>query len=395
MGMLFFAVYDCGGKTEKIINRQVDEFLSYQYRVKDVKPQVDVLFISHFHKDHTNGVDYLRSRANVKRMILPQINSSGLAEAFIYNAFVSGGRSVDVNSSAQRLILALATNNRDSYEGAITEVIPVQTDDDKSSEPIDISTLGPRVKSGSVLTIPRTFWVYIPVNVGCDDEKCLELIKKISESFSLENKLIYNEDTETIDWIALQEGLKAASVKDIRSIYASVFGVPKGELQEDGSYKEYYCNHNAYSMPVYSGPILGREIHLDYAFLYTEKVYYQGCRRCYREGYLPHKQRLLSCLYMGDFEAKQEDKFNKLVDALGKYRYRVGLQQVPHHFSKNNHNRDLYEYCLMAFGNVDDHGDISYCNSVKNQIELILGTRPIVITEERETECTFEYDFYL
>ena len=93
---------------------------------------------------------------------------------------------------------------------------------------------------------------------------------------------------------------------------------------------------------------------------------------------------------MGDFETTDETKFIELRHTLGGYYDNVGMQQIPHHFSMNNHVVELYKNRICAFGSVDNHGDISFTQSVYH--EIARHAQILTITEETETRfrCHFE-----
>lgn len=61
----FNVVYDCGSSTghNLVTNEIKKEFHE--------KEKIDLLFISHFHEDHINGLDFLLDYCDVKYIILP------------------------------------------------------------------------------------------------------------------------------------------------------------------------------------------------------------------------------------------------------------------------------------------------------------------------------------
>ena len=61
-------VYDCGVKPYS--NRLVEEICNFLPH----KSTIDVLFISHFHEDHVNGIKLLAERYKIKYVVLPQID---------------------------------------------------------------------------------------------------------------------------------------------------------------------------------------------------------------------------------------------------------------------------------------------------------------------------------
>ena len=97
---------------------------------------------------------------------------------------------------------------------------------------------------------------------------------------------------------------------------------------------------------------------------------------------------------MGDFEASNPDNLLKLEQSLKEYYYTTGLQQVPHHYSRYNHDRELYEDRILAFGNIDDHKDVSFCQSIYNEIHRTTYLPPLIITEE-DSPKSIEYNMFL
>ncbi len=379
---IFTAVYDCGGKKEEIIHQNID-------RMKNVAGKnIDVLFISHLHRDHINGLDYLKSKTTIRRIILPYLNKYAFSEAYIYNALTGIKRGhCDTDSPLQQFVLGLGSS--DQVDNNITFVLPVEEGGyDVNYELLDIEKIGGHIGSGQPIRISGNirgnhypYWIYIPVNVKCDDGKSKKLLDKICKT----THFAHIQNGDDINWHELQNALRSAGKKEIealRKAYKEIFG---------GS-------HNAYSMPVYSGP--SYEIHPHYRGIwrYRDSYVQQWTKqRCPQSIYFKNEDHgfnftaILPCLYMGDFEAKDETKLLELQRILGGYYDIVGMQQIPHHFSLNNHSIELYKNRICAFGNVDNHGDISFTQSVCHEIGRYTPT--LVITEEKETKfrCHFEF----
>ncbi len=87
-GSEFTVVYDCGSTTLK-----KDEL---SRKIKSIFPKshsIDVLFISHFHADHINGIEFLKEHCNIKRVVLPLLDES--AKALVKVANMIEGHSFD------------------------------------------------------------------------------------------------------------------------------------------------------------------------------------------------------------------------------------------------------------------------------------------------------------
>ena len=72
---LLTAVYDCGGKKDRVLS-EINHFL-----------KVDILFISHFHSDHINGVQELINKTKPKLVVIPRISPSRFLVDFVRNSF--------------------------------------------------------------------------------------------------------------------------------------------------------------------------------------------------------------------------------------------------------------------------------------------------------------------
>ena len=366
---VFTAIYDCGGKDQAVVQRIIDQIILHDNHV-------DYLFISHFHRDHINGLRYLLTKAQVDHIVIPQIEETRLVESYIYNAITATDLSTE-NDDAQ-VFIRRQLDTRDLRVESIIEVEPLVAD----TIP-ELRSEGRRqyIPSGHPIYIQANshdpYWIYIPVNIDYDKTKRQKLTAALNKICTdcAEKPII---ESGVINWNSIDAILnkKMKEVKD--------------------AYKQVFQSHNAYSMPVFSGPVIGTHISwrlydCDFFDDYVEQYNWFEWR--FRRHHLFGK-RLLSCLYMGDFEASTPDNLLKLERLLKEYYYLTGLQQVPHHYSKYNHDIDLYEDRVLAFGNIDDHKDVSFCHSIYNEIHRITYLPPLIITEE-DTPKSINYSMFI
>ena len=383
-GRSFTAVYDCGGKDENVVLQNINNMI----RVAGKK--IDVLFISHLHRDHINGFDYLKSRTSIKHIILPYLTKSAIAEAYIYNAIngIKNGH-CDTESPLQQFVFNLGNNeNTDDNITFVQSGEETRFIEDIRELP-DIDHIGKNIISGYPIKVSididghEPYWVFIPVNVRYDETKSNSLLDKINLITHFANI----KSARGIDWQKLQNAFQSANKKEIgavKKVYKEIFN----------------GNHNAYSMPVYSGPFYYLHPHYWDVYRYRDSYVQQWMsdkfhpkslhfrREKYDTDFYP--ANMLPCLYMGDFEASDEIKLLELQRFLGRYYDIVGMQQIPHHFSLNNHNIELYKNRVCAFGSVNNHGDISFTQSVCREIGIYAPT--LIITEEKDAKfcCHFE-----
>ena len=95
----------------------------------------------------------------------------------------------------------------------------------------------------------------------------------------------------------------------------------------------------------------------------------------------------VGCLYTGDYEAKEEDKWETLKQAYEGYWEWIGMIQVPHHGSSKNCNDNLISknavYFLSA-GKKNKHGHPS--KDVVHDITLKYGNNLYIVTEDKGIE---------
>lgn len=412
-GRIFTAIYDCGSgrrwrKTQngtndaspKTVQQMIEGFLPSQKDSRgNLVKDIDIAFVSHLHVDHINGLPTLLPR--IKKLVLPHLSDCRLLEAFLYNAIPEGIRAgevsvdaiedegrVDVEGEVQTFVLRLA---RGEVENTVQVI---QNEGELVEEPIQLENLNREIRSGSSIRVPlsqrhNAFWIYKPVDVdGCSEDIRKAIVAALQQYVTTGNILV----NDKIDWSKVQEAVNNAGLKAVIAIYEKVFGITVSS------------QHNNYSMPVYSGPDEFRMAPL--ALRYTDvRIETTDARGYIHSRYeidshpfhvmqLGVRCRLLSCLYMGDFNAKDDHKFEQLQEILGVYYNLIGLQQVPHHFSDGNHRPELYKGPLFAFGNISSLTDKSFSQATVDDIRSH-GCDPLIITRQKYTGVRFRYDMIL
>ena len=146
-------IYDCGGQTEDIVKQVIDA--EYPARNTSV---VDALYISHYDKDHVNGVFHLLNKCQVNHMFLPMVSSLSKMLLFIGQRYSSQMRSFYADPRA--FIQQLSGNTKVHY---------IEQSSERSAqveEPVDIESIaGADIPSVSLLRFQdNPDWVYIPFN---------------------------------------------------------------------------------------------------------------------------------------------------------------------------------------------------------------------------------------
>jgi len=272
----FTVVYDCGGQNKRIIKNKIKQEFNKNEKI-------DILFISHFHGDHINGLEFLLTYCDVKRVILPLLEDDMKLQFFIENNSYYRYQ----NSFLKNLIL----NPKDSLKNQeITFVEPYDTKID-----IDISNLN-TIKSGELLHSSYTSeWIYVTYNMY-NNSFSKDLQKELTsigvDISNIENKLTTNKI-------------------NIINKYKSV--IDRGGF-------------NANSLVVFSGfrNHANCNITSSCKFLCQEVV-----------------SKKNGCLYLGDFEAKEDDSMQILKSVFHNYWDNISVVQIPHHGSYKNYHTEL------------------------------------------------------
>lgn len=144
------SVYDCGGQNQPLIDKAILRAVNNRH------VHIDNLFISHYHKDHVNGLATLLSYCDVDRIILPMIpnltrvlNYSTIPGNYHYSAFVLNPYSYIQQVSPDTKIIEISTDE----EGG-------QNDNGTRFENIDKDT----VIHGKFSMCRQRDWLYVVYN---------------------------------------------------------------------------------------------------------------------------------------------------------------------------------------------------------------------------------------
>jgi len=286
-GKEFNIVYDCGSATIK--GKRLET------KIKSTFPEnyeIDILFISHFHADHINGIDTLKKHCKIKNVVLPLLDQNAKTLVKVSNYINYGQTNTEIidNPSAyfgnETILISIDEANTEERNNEIN-----------LEETIDISTINAptTISSGIVFVsgLKNHDWLFIPVNY----KQTVRLAKFISELLLLDLTL---DDIDTIDKIIIHK-------KDIIKAYRKV----GGELNQN-------------SMILFSG-----KSSVDFLDTFTH------CQDFHFHHRFPSRFYRInsSCLYFGDIDLKQPNILNDINNKFGKLLPIVGTIQVPHHGS--------------------------------------------------------------
>lgn len=345
---VFTAVYDCGSVNDRQLKKAIDQ----TFGENDI---INLLFVSHFHSDHVNKIEYLKKRCQVRYIVIPELTSGLVLESLVHDFIQSDGSEWN-NDTIQFLSSCINASYNDGGDIRVVRV-DVSREGSEERRVIDLDSgdpIGPRVSRNTEIRFRD--WIYVPYYVG---DKYDELIAEFEA-----NGFVFNLNLRSVGFLKeICEEIRKIGVDILKRIYGKV----------------YRNNHNSYSMPVYSG------------FRHCSN----GANQCFavcprrKHGDL-HCQT--NCLYTGDYDARTQANFDNLKAYFSRYWSRIGLVQVPHHGSEHNSDRKLYSHpnklAIMSFGtkNLYGHPDSKTIEEI-----VSAGSVPVVVTEYDWSELRFEY----
>lgn len=333
----FTIVYDCGSST--LDKSKLDK------KIKSIFPQnsiIDILFISHFHFDHINGIETLKKYCKIKKVFIPYLSRSAKILSKISNY-------ADNNLDGLKLI-----DNPSEYFGEGVPIISIKATsitkyekDISSNKRFFLSeiTESHKVASGTMF---RPFmdidWYFIPFNYRQNE-------RRINFTKALQNFGLKLSDCNTIDKI----------IKHKRKI-SEAYEVVKGSLNEN-------------SMILFSGKIKNQRIN---SFCYNTP----------HHSYFPFERLTCEsgCLYLGDVNLTRKGIVNDIKNKLQFYYKFIGTLQIPHHGSIKNFNRLIFSQNIRC-------SVISYGlnNSYGHPSDSVIGDLvsnfmyPYLITEKQQS----------
>lgn len=333
-------VFDCGSKNKNL----VEERIKTRFKEREV---IDAIFISHLHDDHINGVSTLLKYCDVRRIYYPILTEEEKIQLFIDNRMTEGDENefvLDFIREPFEAIQKLECNN-------IPELIGVRENSELVQNENEIIS-GKKVSLG----IPQ--WIFVPYNFQRNDraKELMELLKReFKTDFDISQMSEIWEDQE------------------IRNRIKDCYDKLSGKRNEN-------------SMVVYSGEDTENML----LTMKQKVISYQTIDNWYAPEFVLNKIAApAGCLYMGDYNAKNNTKFSALDKAYLPYWKGVGCVQIPHHGSDGNSGDEFLKkiFSLRSYYVINAKADDAKHPGI-SLVRLFMKNKRIFmwVTEEKETK---------
>lgn len=330
----FTMVYDCGGNTQEIIQNEIRG--TFQKGEK-----IDALFISHFHNDHINGLEFLLKYCNVQTIYLPLLHDNAKVQLIIENQrFGIGDQFVEGLIVSPGNIISQTSENKDIE---IVFIEPHESDFIRIEDERATSMPSGQEVSLPALGSTKCEWVFVPYNL---------------QYSTLNTSLVSALKADGINVNDMVSELKNKKKKIIR-IYKTVLHGTK--------------NFNMNSLVLYSGPIKSNECLV------------QSSYRNWDIPYLWHKPYEAGSLYLGDYNVSEQSIMDNLRRVYSTYWDFAGTVQMPHHGSKYNFHRELVKRGTIAIMSTGRFNRYRHPHAVTLKKLIMQKAIPIIVTEEMDT----------
>lgn len=345
-------VYDCGvlPKSSRL-EEEIGNFLQ-----KD--STIDVLFISHFHADHVNGLKLLAERYKIKNIVLPQIDDYDWFY-ILENYLTTGNADVNIISDVRVSI----------GDAKIIQVAPIGENNDRvvSEESIPLDSFKGSIINGlSPLVInnqDHALWHFIVVNPLQTSD--LEALRNAIENIDHDGRKVAIDDLHNPD-------ILSAIRADLQAVYSKVF---KGG--------------NEYSMCMLS-ELVDRKAYVTHSRFNKWNCL---CMDCLGDRYYNNRD---GGLYCGDADFLHCDTLTCLKKRLSGRENYVGMLQLPHHGSKENFNIELLDWCGSTIVTFACYGSPNRYNHPSSNVMGLAGTycHAVSVTQHKSNVLTERIDVW-
>lgn len=365
----FVWVYDCGSENFSLVQKAIHR-MKVDYQQEDI----DLLVISHFDKDHINGIKELCNNYHIKKIMLPyyplaerlilaymlKINQNDdFFELFVnpINYFIN---SVNVSKETEFLLAPIS----DIYSNSDPNIDPPQGDDELLL--YEIQPLSSEFSSIS----NKVRWLNPKQYFTCQNEiefffynVPIHYLKKYPTNFSVFKKYIDNI-------IAV----KPLDIISIRKVYEKYF-IRQNKKGENNS-----KDANVISLFLYVSPLSSIYSNIELRIGQVKSVTYSRYLYMYDFGY-QHKKGIL---YTGDGSLKTKKLLNSFQNSMGDRLNNIAYLQVMHHGAEGNWRKGLGSLFspVASIFSADENG--KYNHPHDKVVKDFLPYNPILVNQFRD-----------
>jgi hypothetical protein len=315
-------VYDCGSLNRKSKSKPCEKKLKKRIESMFYKKQeIDVLFISHFHYDHINGIEFLKKHCKIKRVVMPYVDDKAKVLLKIFNR---------INGGTFHLPLI---DDPEAFFGGI----PI----------ITIKDFLPEASGNDALNNPS------------------KNLSGISRSQEEDSGTLFTLSSEIKDWYYIPYNFKDSNRREEFEMALKSFSLRLSDITADNIEKHIETLRKAYSK------VSGKDLNENSMVLFSGKKD-ENTITC--SGHCPSKEiKNSGCLYTGDVNLKLPEIVKNLRSKLGILYNRIGTLQVPHHGSVYDFDNSILhdnniECAVVSYGINNCYGHPS--EKVINDIKL-------------------------
>lgn len=394
-------VYDCGSATslsdlKKIINNHFP-------KSKEKEPEIEFLFISHFHHDHVCGLEHLLKLCRVKYVFVLLIHQDNVNVLLsLLNNFEAGGdKFVEAFILSPENTVRLHGQKSDGFAPNVIFVPPTTNEDGEQTDspipfnPNEFETRSTNQQSNAKgFVLPRGQHCFtFPQSLEVEESKSQILHKWCFIPFNFE----FKERSWEFRQKLIEARIPIETVDDVKKVWQD----EKSRKNLKDAFDE-VSNHkpNDNTLSLYSGPCRSDNFPSGLSFLISSNSLFPPtyfcrhlrycCARFQHCGTSPCvPSNRLGAIYMGDFNPDQSGKTSSRVDFKKKYRQWedcVEILQIPHHGSRDNFHEDFAQigrYHVISAGIKNRYG---HPHPTVIQKILNLGGCPLLVTESPNSE---------
>lgn len=308
----FNVVYDCGSTSLNAKYRKTK--INSSFRKNET---IDILFISHFHADHINGIEFLMKNRKIKNVVIPYLDDDDKALLKISNLLEEGYIDTGIIDSPEAFfgegtsIIRIAPDNDTVTKNKeVNDGFDIDKDFPNQTSGTSDQNLSWTLASGTPLKTDRIpFWVFIPFNY-----KMTERVRPFIDAIN-------------------DAGLSLADLDSVEKIQ-----INKKKLIK--AYEKVESSLNKTSLVLYSGPNSSREADLPDVCYFSYKTIFFPLEPIY---HLP------ACLYTGDADFNEPNIISSLQSRLlnSNAISDIGTIVAPHHGAIGNFELKMLDLAPM------------------------------------------------